>query len=63
MTKEQLANLSSSDNTSSDDGIVDARTAAREKPTIKNLINKLEAKDQREIEDSIQRYKQKLEAE
>ena len=62
-TKEQLANLSSSAYTSSDDGIVDAVSAAREKPSMKNLINRLEAKEQREIGESILRYKNKLEAE
>jgi hypothetical protein len=58
-----LANLSSSEYTSSDDGIVDAASAAREKPSMKNLINRLEAKEQREIGESILRYKHKLEAE
>jgi len=57
-----LANLSSSDY-SYDDGITDAVGVGREKPSMKNLVARLEAKDQREIGESILRYKNKLEAE
>jgi hypothetical protein len=62
-TKEQLANFSSSETSSSDDGAVDAARAAREKPSMKNLIRKLEMKEQQEIGESIQRYKKRLAAE
>ena len=62
-SKEQQADYSSSDYSSSDFVGDDLVAASKQKPSMKNMLDKLEMQEQKEIGESIRRYKNKLDLE